>query len=840
MIGIVGIPILVISVCHIIGSVLNGADCYLYGATVQIDPTVTNGEERAQVYVSRTDKFKKQSCGVCFLYRCWIKSRYVVVGVLAAPAFVVITTSIIIYCYALNRKSTDKKDWLSIIFSLVLVLLIGVAWAFGLLTLTNHTEFSHSTCKSFSVFYYFYGVAQSAAAVTLLISSCFITDEVKQGVKALFTRSDDIVSSASEEHSEVLSFSSGVPQVGNAKKKGKRKGLRAQTSSGYVKSGDEIPLETLISLMPFSMDLGQHQVASPAIRESVITENTEGKTMTVATRSVGEGQSIGSSWEGEEDGEEQKLIVDVEEQDETEEEGLELKNEKEQGDETEEEDEIEKQEELEKQDETKLGRDEETMEKKSVGYDGDESGGDTTESCVNEKSESHADTDVNSSVTETRLEFREDGVFRTDTENDSPSPLLKRPHRKEVHSQRDTQPVVSLEKVIVHVHVPRKDTVLAVAAHEMPAQQAAGKGHLMEDEESESADKVSELPGPQDTLAQNIQELDDMLSVSQASLQDFEESLKHERLPQAVPPRTSRSVPTHLSHVVYPPHQAVQSGRHMHPPRRDRSVRKLLVPPKSGAVSTPVSFLDTRGQRYERPVVGSRDPMVITEVRQPRRGQPPSVPPGSRLHYERKIMGHQRALPYPEMYEAHRVRRPQAYPSQPQYYSPDRRDDYRYYRQPIHHPQPIHNPRDGYYDPRQRRSPRYGDRDLYYEMQPPPRQYYQAPQPGPGYYAPDAYPQRRPPRPGRVVEYSYATEPVEFMDGHMFESRRPPRPVMRPEARQRPARRAPPTVAHSGYRLEKMDQLFFFPGTAQETKTLDEGLHGEDDDSAVDTWYDDQ
>lgn len=49
MVDGVGIPLIVIPACHIVEAAVSKADCYLYGATVEIDPMMTNGEEKAQV-----------------------------------------------------------------------------------------------------------------------------------------------------------------------------------------------------------------------------------------------------------------------------------------------------------------------------------------------------------------------------------------------------------------------------------------------------------------------------------------------------------------------------------------------------------------------------------------------------------------------------------------------------------------------------------------------------------------------------------------------------------------------------------------------------------------------
>ena len=684
-----------------------------------------------------------------FLFSCWIKNNYVVVGVLAAPAFISSVASSFIYCYALARKSKNK-DWQTLVSSLMLVLLLGLSWAFGLLTLTDHTEFSESTCKSYPVFYYFYGVCQSAAAVCLLVSSCFFTSEVQQAVKSIFSSLDDHQSSASESQSDVLSYLSSQQQLSDVQPKKKKEGLRNQKSSGYLKSGGEIPLETLNSLMPFSMDLRQHQVACPAKRESMVTVDTEGKAMTVATRSVGEGQSVASGFE-----EDTNLggikFVDMEKQEKP-----------------------ETQDEPEKTDQG--GDDEEALEKKSVGYDGDESGGDTSDSCDKEKADLYTDSNIYSSVTQTQIQFQEDGVRFSDIVDCPPTPLVKQPHR----DGSDTNVEVTT-------------SMASKASGNAEEHQAVKKGH-MDDGESESADKLTDLPPTQDTLARHIRELDDMLSISQASLQEFEDNLGHERPVQTVPPRSSHSVPSHMSHVVYPPHH-----------RRNRSIRKLHSPTRPGAASSHMSPHDSRRVRYvEQPVVRNQEPMVVTEVHLPRRERPRMAPPGSHVLYDPSL--------YPEMYEARLVRRPpQAYYYQPRYYSREQHDEYRY-RKP-------HHPNSEFFDPQQRPI-------RYYERRPPPRQYYQVPtRPVARYGPPIAYPHRYPPRSGRVMEYSYLTEPPH----HSFH----------PAVGQRAARQSQAT-AGGGYTREKLDQLLFFPGTAKETKNLEEGLHGEDDDSAVGTWYDDQ
>jgi hypothetical protein len=722
-----GVPLLVITVFHIIGETVEATNCYLYGSTVHIDPTLTNGKERTQI--------------------CWIKNNYVVIGVLAAPAFICSVFSSFIYCYALVRKSKNK-DRQSILSSLILVLLLGLSWAFGLLTLSDHIEFSKSTCSSYSVFYYFFGVCQSAAAVCLFTSSCFCNNEVQQAMKATILSLDDHQSSASEAQSDVLSYLSSQQQLQDVQPEKKTKGVRKRKSSGFVMSGDDIPLETLNSMMPFSMDLGKHQVACPNKRESMATENTEGRTMTIATRSMGEGQSVASGFEEDINLEEVKF-VDMEKQ-----EKLEIDDD-----------------EPEKRDE---GRDDDkgVLEKKSIGYDGDESSGDTSDSDNKKIAGLDTDSNIYSSVTQTQVQFRRDGIHFSDIVDSPPTPLVKRLHRDEPNS--------NLEMT----------TSMANAVSESAEEhQAIRKGDI-DNEESESADKLTDLPPSQDTLARHIRELDDMLSVSQASLQEFEGSLDHKKPMQTTPLRSSHSVPSH-TYIVYPPHH-----------RRNRSTRKLTRP---GAASFDMPSHDNRTASYIEQ--RNQEPMVVSEVHMPRRVRP-RVGVAVPARYDRSRYG--------EIYEAPLVRRPQqAYYHQPQYYSPRQQDDYRHYSKPGH-----------------------PNREFFIPQQQPPISYYERRLP-PGYHQryPQAYPQAYPhhyhPRLSQVVEYRYLSGPLELTDHGLITSHH----SLRPAVEQRAPRQSQST-AGSSYRQENLDQLVLFPGTTEETDALEEGLLGEDGTNARGTWYD--
>ena len=209
---------------------------------------------------------------------------YIVLGTCAIPALFLIVTNTLIYCVVLCRKTAG--DRLQVGLAISVNILLAFSWALAIITLSDHNDFGTNACAAFATFYYLFAVLYVIAIVVVLLQYGPLSRDVLKMFELCRRQHVD------DEHKDetLIHPKSNNNAAKEKKEKGSKKAKKAnrnrerKASMAYTQGAENIPLEELIGLMPFEMEIGG--VAAPPVRHSVGL--SLGASMTETTLRIGD------------------------------------------------------------------------------------------------------------------------------------------------------------------------------------------------------------------------------------------------------------------------------------------------------------------------------------------------------------------------------------------------------------------------------------------------------------------------------------------------------------------------------------------------------------------------